>query len=702
MVKHPDYDIDFKPAIARYDWDQTYDLLEFVYLPQGFSRLMDLCGIPAFELMAIDRFTPYKYRWADQYSDAVYEFLKTFNFSPHNSINERLLRDESGEAILDENDNTITVPKFELSNTQVYDYAPILANFTEGKYQITGLIYQGSQDGLIGSINTINQACAEFTVTGSKEIDLNKIIWNRWLKDDYFPNSNSNRFCSNSLVISKLVNGNWVDYTPSFVSKPTWLLYSDIDNYFNNIKQQLIAYFQTIYNDFGGATDYFKTVNSYKIDAFNSNGNYFQDGITFDTLSNQSIVIPEIYPLQSYLNVICDISADLTPNYKFSHSIDNYFSSAEDFNWTENFVNNEYRRKFPEIDYNNSSLSCEFELEFKKFPQFLLNDCYLARANNNKWSMGVNYGDLGDPDNYNKLFSRIPIYNQINPPQDKREDEKLELINLLDLYSPNGNIYLDSMDDEELDYYSRGTYASTGAGLTNYNRAGFDLRNSLNDIVIKHDFTEPDNFNSDPSLGNVLNNYTLFYREYNYPAFSGVIQYDKNYSRSFSGGAIGYKNTLRDFPNYCKEIKVSFLGTGHSSKLVKTEFYPDGVLDRSDNFNEEFYYIKSDRIYRKNSEADEDILSNYYIEKLGEVSGNLSFSIKGELLNGYFNGNHFTEFSQINQNPMNFTTKLKCELILFNQQEWEELYTENGKTDEEELAILLQLKEEYEELSKAW
>lgn len=38
-MKHPDYpDIDFKPAIARYDWDQTYDVLEFVYLPQGFSE----------------------------------------------------------------------------------------------------------------------------------------------------------------------------------------------------------------------------------------------------------------------------------------------------------------------------------------------------------------------------------------------------------------------------------------------------------------------------------------------------------------------------------------------------------------------------------------------------------------------------------------------------------------------------------------
>ena len=675
MITHPDYpNIDFKPAIARFDWDQTYDVMEFIYLPQGFGQLMNLCGIPAFELMAIDRFTPYRYRWADQYSDAIYEFLKAFNFSPHNSINE-----------------------FKLSNTQVYDYAPILANFTEGKYQVTGLIYQGSQGGLIGSINTINQACAEFTVTGSKEIDLNKIIWNRWLSDDYFPNSNNNRFCSNSLVISKLVNGNWVDYTPSFVSKPMWLLYSDINNYFDNIKQQLIDYFQTIYNDFSQVKDYFKTVTNYKINAYNSNGDFVQNGITFDTLSNQSIIIPDIYPLQSYLNIVCDISADLTPNYKFSHSIDNYFSNIEDFNWTENFVNNEYRRKFPEIDYNNSSLSCEFALEFKKFPQFLLNDCYLARANNNKWSMGVNYGDLGDIDYYDKLFDRISIYNQINPPQDKREDEKLELINLLDLYSPSGNIYIDSIDDE-VDYYARATYASTGAGLTNYNQAGFDMRNSLNDIVIKHDFTEPDNFNSDPSLVKVLNNYTLFYRQYNYPAFLGVIKYDKNYSRSFSGGAIGYKNTLRDFPFYCKEIMVSTLGTGFSSKVKQKESYPNNLVDRTDNLNEQFYYIKSDRIYRKNNQG-EDILTNYYIEKLGEASGSLSFSIKGELLNGYFNGNHFTEFSQTSQNSINFNTKLKSELILFNQQEWEELDSENGKTDEEELAILLQLKEEYEELS---
>ena len=363
-MRHPDYPhIDFKPAIARFDWDQTYDVLEFVYLPQGFSQLMDLCGIPAFELMAIDRFTPYRYRWADQYSDVVYEFLKTFNFSPHNSINERLLRDESGEAILDENDNSITVPKFELSNTQVYDYAPILANFTEGKYQVTGLIYQGWQEGLTGSIPTINQVFVEFTLAESTEIDLNQILWNRWLKDDYFPNGNSNRFCSNSLVISKLSNGNWIDYTPSFTSKPTWLLYSDINTYFNNVKQQLIDYFQNIHET------YFDIFFTLKLDRIVGNTYYLKRFLTTTSLCS---------PIQSTLNHIEFIKD--SPNeyiYRFTDNSGNI--SQHVFDW---------------IPSSPPTLSID-RYEFKKIDSFFTDLCCLHRANNNKWSMQTNYNNLG-------------------------------------------------------------------------------------------------------------------------------------------------------------------------------------------------------------------------------------------------------------------------------------------------------------------
>jgi len=103
-MKHPDYDIEFKPAVARYDWDQTYDVMEFTYLPQGFNELIDIVGIPAFELMAVDRFTPENYPWAEDYSTKLYEFLKAFNFSPNNNIYPRRLKTLRGKDYFDTED----------------------------------------------------------------------------------------------------------------------------------------------------------------------------------------------------------------------------------------------------------------------------------------------------------------------------------------------------------------------------------------------------------------------------------------------------------------------------------------------------------------------------------------------------------------------------------------------------------------------
>ena len=375
-IKHPDYDIDFKPAIARFDWDQTYDVLEFVYLPQGFSQLMDLCGIPAFELMAIDRFTPYRYRWAEEYSDKVYGFLKAFNFSPHNSINQRLLTDESGALIKDDNGNNITIPNFTLENTQAYSYDPILANFGAGKYQITGLIYQGWQEGLIGSIHTINQAFAEFTLAENTQIDLNQFIWDRWLKDTYAQQGNSNRFCSNSIVISRLSNnGNWVNYTPSFTSKPTWLLFDDITTYFNNVKQQLINYFQTVHNGFIG---------------------YFTGILTPDKT---------IYPLQNYLkNKSAPIQMGMIGT-SFPRTW--YFLNLES-NTTPHFEITSSLIDIDRVQIPNMKDLLNVTYTFDNFKS-LTSICSLTRANNNKWKTGTDYNNLG----INKYNLRFNIHGAL-------------------------------------------------------------------------------------------------------------------------------------------------------------------------------------------------------------------------------------------------------------------------------------------------
>jgi hypothetical protein len=222
-MKHPDYpDIDFKPAIARYDWDQTYDVLEFVHLPQGFDGLMQQLGIPAFELMAIDRYTPYNYLWAEEYSDYVYNFLKQFNFSPNSS-----------QIDYDLYFNIATY-----SRTAGYK-----VSLTEGSYAVTGLVYQGWKDGVIGSIPTINQASYRFTLSETTEIDLNSII-KHWCKDDSTDNigweyngstwvqSTLNRFCINSLVLSKLNGSQWESVA---VDAPPFLFYQDIADHWESL-----------------------------------------------------------------------------------------------------------------------------------------------------------------------------------------------------------------------------------------------------------------------------------------------------------------------------------------------------------------------------------------------------------------------------------------------------------------------------------
>lgn len=251
-MQHPDYpDIDFKPAIARYDWDQTYDVLEFVHLPQGFGMI---ANIPCSELMAVDRFTPYSYRWAENYSDYLYDFCKAFNFSPHNSIYQRTLSDESGQAIKDEDDNSITVPAFEYTGAKYEVGAVYNVTFPKGEYQLTMLIDCGYQEGLIGGIRTLNQVFYAINITednvtnGDNVYDLNKII-----KGFTINNVDSARygdfpfeFCANSIVISKRTAlGTWQEYTVSGL--PPYLLYKDIATHFNGVKGLLIPYFSSVY-----------------------------------------------------------------------------------------------------------------------------------------------------------------------------------------------------------------------------------------------------------------------------------------------------------------------------------------------------------------------------------------------------------------------------------------------------------------------
>lgn len=245
-MKHPDYpDIDFKPAIARYDWDQTYDLLEFTHLPVGFGILNNY-NIPSSPTIAIDRFTPYNYRWAENYSDFIYDFFHAFNYSPYNSIIERILTDEEtwirGVTML---------PGFnyELSVYNVNDVYNV--DLPKGKYQITMLIDNGFQFGLIKDVLTINQVCYYFELLTPQTIDINTIIKHYTQLDihgDYYSDEPL-RFCANSIVVSAFKDQEWIEYP--LANLPNFLLYSDIAIYFDSIKQALFTYFTEINTNYG-------------------------------------------------------------------------------------------------------------------------------------------------------------------------------------------------------------------------------------------------------------------------------------------------------------------------------------------------------------------------------------------------------------------------------------------------------------------
>lgn len=488
-MKHPHYpDIDFKPAIAEIDWDQTHDVLRFNYLPAGFGRV---AGIPCYPVMAIHRFSPYKYRWAEQYSDKVYYFCKTFNFSPHNSIEKRLLKDQDDYYFFDltghpqyqgewqENQNynigdvvewqgnyyqalTLINPPVALPYPWVVNniishgdsaywrvmryyhsdliskkflYAryegqlylslvdspvggfennptewlkigvvipefvpskqpnnkPILAKFKEGYYEITMIIDEREQPATRGSAVTLSQAFWSFSLEKEEIIDIQKLI-KHFCEDD----SGIRFFCANSVVISRKENNILVDYTPEFEEEPLWLLYNDINQYFSNITNELINYFQVMFEFY---KQYYRRV-------------FFKPYYNYNNIIQYIPKIPNVLPLQGFLknigvNYFIDMgtSKELPENY-------NYYSIGD---WL--LDNPKESTGFLAIagslgygDGSNIEIS-DFFIDYDLFPAFLRNDCFLNRANNN-WVKTANnvYSDLGNVPDY-VHFKGVNEYN---------------------------------------------------------------------------------------------------------------------------------------------------------------------------------------------------------------------------------------------------------------------------------------------------
>jgi hypothetical protein len=325
-MQHPDYPIEFKPAIAAYDWDQTYDILGFSYLPKGFESLMTLCNIPAYETLAVDRFTPYDYLWAINYSDYLYGFLGYFNYCPNNSVVRRIAMDIDGY-ILKLSGNSIWIDGFNYFNNLLsYDSLNYFITIPKGKIKITWLTNDGYQKGLISYIYTLNQCLINFNFEQETQIDLFN------LQEDF-----KNNFCANSLVFSQLINDQWVEFTPQGINN-NFLLYRDIQSYFEGAQQALIAYFDFVHNNYGS--------------------------IAINQSSTGKKVILSAMPFKCYLQAI-----------RYNHQ----FSVALDENGIET---SNYIKEPAQSIYEN-------------FPYFLDQLCFLQRANNNKWRLGQQLSDIG-------------------------------------------------------------------------------------------------------------------------------------------------------------------------------------------------------------------------------------------------------------------------------------------------------------------
>jgi hypothetical protein len=81
-IPHPDYpNIEFKPTIAAYDWDQTHDLMQVGFY--GYYRIIQdflhFENIPAH--VAVDRYTADNFPWAENWIDFFYDLIKTFSYN---------------------------------------------------------------------------------------------------------------------------------------------------------------------------------------------------------------------------------------------------------------------------------------------------------------------------------------------------------------------------------------------------------------------------------------------------------------------------------------------------------------------------------------------------------------------------------------------------------------------------------------------
>lgn len=471
-MKHPDFDLEFKPEIARFDWDQTSDCLEFCYLPKGFDRLFDLVGIPAFENLLIDRFTPNKNKWGLEYSEKLFNFLKNFNFSPNNSILPEVAQfqgQENGFILLDlENhpnykglyDNNIAYSLFDLylkhdgkhyvhinSNTEhsVQNYLqdnssgfnpynfvilsydkplvgvtstdlglqnnyhksyqaympltylsssfdlelvrdnltgevtdpnwvkvgtelegftfsnrldwtkPLIATFEKGLFRYCYLAKTFSTNPLQEGCTAITKVAGNLTFNDYFDLDLVE-LFQRHNYLDGGANLVRGVFCSNSLVVEKYDQEalSWGEYLPTFSQDSKFILFSDIDSYFNLVKTSLLTFFEDRLNAIPEEKRILKNTYFEEVVDLDFDGKSIFDYAQFRFLRN-------LFPLQSTFD---EISVNHLKQVTIEHSGETELTST-----------------LLSVDF----AGFEFLPNYKTYSQDCLNQCALWYANNNFW-----------------------------------------------------------------------------------------------------------------------------------------------------------------------------------------------------------------------------------------------------------------------------------------------------------------------------
>jgi hypothetical protein len=226
-MQHPDYpNIELKPSLISYNLDQIYDLLVTNALTFPVARYfsLPLTNYPT----VFERYVPYQYHWCHQYVDKLFDFAKHFNSCYYNDYDYEIQNID--------NLYNFRMPKNFAHSNHYKKNESYNVFLTKGSYRFTWLVLITPFDNFLQYkySSIVDQAFTTRNFEFDGNVDLNKIFkrFHQVKNEDY----EWRCFCANSLVISKYVNNTWLNITDTLTYPKNFLAYSDIDEYFLEVK----------------------------------------------------------------------------------------------------------------------------------------------------------------------------------------------------------------------------------------------------------------------------------------------------------------------------------------------------------------------------------------------------------------------------------------------------------------------------------